>query len=202
MPPLTAGRNDMSEPEAAAIDPPAEKSDKRRTFLAKFAAVVIGGVTMLTPLAVGLSVLLDPLRRKKAKGDFVWVAKLDALAVGGTPLRFPVIKDQIDHFNRFPDEPVGMVYLQRLADDSVVALQATCPHLGCTVDFVTKTDRFACPCHKSFFEKDGIRIDPDTCPAPRSLDTLEVDTERLRTDGEVWVHFQKFRTGTPEKIAK
>ncbi len=193
----------MTEQDTATTSPESGDSEPRRGFLVKFATIVVGGLAGLIPLAAGLRVFFFPITSPKKRGEFVRVTSLAALPTDGSPQRFPVIKDQTDAFNRFPEEPVGMVYLRLTSQEptEVVAFQAVCPHLGCMVDFVAKKNHFSCPCHESFFEVDGERINPKTCPAPRSLDTLDVDADRL-AQGEVWVDFKKFRTGTPEKIAK
>jgi Rieske Fe-S protein len=56
-----------------------------------------------------------------------------------------------------------------------------------------------CPCHASNFALDGERIGDDN-KSPRSLDTLEIDTEKLAA-GEIWVTFLNFRIGVEEKEA-
>jgi len=53
--------------------------------------------------------------------------------------------------------------------EEIVALDLTCPHLGCTVK--ATAEGFACPCHGSRFTSDGERV---TGPAPRALTRLEV----------------------------
>ncbi len=78
--------------------------------------------------------------------------------------------------------PRGQFYLARLADGGFLALSRTCTHLGCTVPWVEKEKKFACPCHASSFDITG---DVVSAPAPRALDlfpitientTLKVDT--------------------------
>jgi menaquinol-cytochrome c reductase iron-sulfur subunit len=181
--------------------PPDTHDTKRRSFLRKVAAVVIGGIAGLVPLASGLFVFFDPVRRKSQSDGFVRIATKDAVPADGLPRRFPVIKDLVQTFTRFPSQPVGMVFLRRLSESEVEAFQATCPHAGCYVDFRIEKNHFHCPCHNSKFEPDGSRISPKTCPSPRDLDTLDVDPEML-AKGEVWIQFKNFRAATPEKIAK
>ncbi len=50
------------------------------------------------------------------------------------------------------------------------ALSMVCTHLGCTVE--QKTDGFACPCHGSRFNMDGIVTHG---PAEKALRSLRVD---------------------------
>jgi len=48
-------------------------------------------------------------------------------------------------------------------------LSPICPHEGCEVSWEQARNRFACPCHESFFAADGSRI---SGPASRGLDAL------------------------------
>jgi Rieske Fe-S protein len=177
-----------------------EDVGERRGFLAQASAVVIGGIVALFPFATGLAVFLDPLRRKSKAAEFIKVATLDELPSDGTPRPFSVVADRVDAWTEYPNEPVGAVYLRRTSEgDTPQAMTATCPHLGCFVDFNAGQKKFHCPCHDSSFEPDGTRINPEKCPSPRDLDSLEVE---VRDNNEVWVKFQKFVGGKEEKIAE
>ena len=59
-----------------------------------------------------------------------------------------------------------------------------------------KAPVYLCPCHNSTFALDG-KISSAGSPSPRGLDELEVE---IRNDSEVWVKFQNYRAGVPEKI--
>lgn len=48
-------------------------------------------------------------------------------------------------------------------------LSPICPHEGCEVSWEQARNRFACPCHESFFGADGSRL---SGPTPRGLDAL------------------------------
>jgi menaquinol-cytochrome c reductase iron-sulfur subunit len=172
----------------------------RRTFLVRATAIVVGGFVALFPALAGLVMFLDPLRRKSQAGQFLKVADLDEIPADGVPRSFPIIADRTDAWNFYPQEPVGACYL-RITDteegQSLEAVSAICPHLGCFVDFQTSKGIFKCPCHDSSFEPSGTRINPEKCPAPRDLDALDVE---IRNESEVWVKFQKFIGGEAEKI--
>ena len=68
----------------------------------------------------------------------------------------------------------GKFYLARLEDGGFLALSRTCTHLGCTVPWVAKENKFICPCHSSEFDIRGDVISP---PAPRALDLYRVVIE-------------------------
>lgn len=176
--------------------PPLPPQPERRNFLAQAAAIVIGGVlAVVSPLA-GLFVFLDPLRRKSESGGAVLVASLASLPENGEPRKFSVLATRVDAWNRTPNVPVGAVYLQRMKDDTVRALNVVCPHAGCFVDFRPARNHFHCPCHNSSFALDGKVLDPKS-PSPRALDDLKVE---IRKGTEIWVTFQNFRAGVHDKI--
>ena len=180
----------------------APSPDERRGFLQKAAAVVIGALVGLGPLAAGVVMFLDPLSRKKEGSKLLKVTMLDAVPDDDIPRRFQITADRSDLWNLYRDEPVGAVYLRRKPGSSTVeCLHATCPHLGCSVDYIEQKQRFTCPCHASHFEQDGARIDPSKCPSPRDLDSLVVNLEKLKVN-EVWVEYQDFKTAISEKVAK
>lgn len=179
------------------MDPaPASSQPDRRDFIAKAAAMVIGGTLVVPPVAAGLCVLFDPLRRKSEAGASILVAALGSLPESGEPRMFSVIAPLVDAWNRTPDVPIGAVYLQRLKDNKVRALNVVCPHTGCFVKYRAANRDYFCPCHESSFSVDGQILNPSS-PSPRPLDELPVE---IRNGNEIWVTFQNFRPGTREKI--
>ena len=168
----------------------------RRGFFSKLAAVVVGGVAGAVPAVAGLAVFLDPLRRKAAAGATLRVTTLEAVPNDGIPRKFSIIASRADAWNRFPNVPVGAVYLRRTGDQVVQAFNVVCPHAGCFVDFIPNRGSYVCPCHNSTFNLDGSIHDPRS-PSPRGLDALEVE---LRNGTEVWVKFQNFRAGIAVKV--
>ena len=167
----------------------------RRGFLKETCAILVGAITALVPMASGVVVWLDPLRRKSRVGEFVSVASLNALPEDGSPRKFPVIASRTDAWNKSPQTPIGAVYLRRTGEKTVKALNVVCPHAGCFVDYKVADNGYSCPCHQSTFALTG-KISSPSSPAPRGLDELDVE---IRADGEVWVKFQNFRAGEATK---
>jgi menaquinol-cytochrome c reductase iron-sulfur subunit len=186
----------------------------RRNFMVSLSATVVGAAVGLIPIFTGLFAFLDPLTRKPkvpklyadasggGKPGFVRVCSLEALAVGGTPQRFPIIDNEIDAWNFTPNQPVGSVYVQRVAEGDVRVFNTTCPHAGCSVAFTGAA--FHCPCHNSAFNLDGSKLVSSSGrenPSPRPLDVITVDEDKL-AQGEVWVKYQNFYTGREQQIPK
>jgi len=182
----------------------AGNNESRRGFVSILAAG-IGALLGLFPVATGVFTFLNPLLGKRKGGDkSIRVATLDSIPATGVPVRVPIVADLVDAWNREPNQPVGAIYLRRASDgsgvDKVVALNAICPHAGCSVGFDENRDVFQCPCHTSSFQLDGEIIHPS--PSPRGMDPLTVDEDKLKATGEVWVEFVNYYPGKAERTAK
>ncbi len=178
------------------MEAPCENCDQnRRHFLKEAGAIAISGVAVAVPAAAGLAVFLDPLRRRSGPSELVRVASLESLPKDGSPKQFSIVADRTDAWNRYASVPVGAVYLRR-AGDKVEALNVVCPHAGCFVNYLSDRKQFLCPCHNSLFALDGSLANLKS-PSARAMDALEVE---LRNGTEIWVRFQNFQTGKPEKI--
>ena len=190
------------------VDSPIPEPDSppRRTFFVRLAAGVIGALVGLFPFAVGFGVLTDPLRRKtRVAGDaggaeLVRIGPLDLLPADGIPRQFPLSADVVDAWTRTPAQRVGTVFLCRTDGEKgpqVTALSSICPHLGCAVDFIAKEAHYACPCHASAFAKDGAKL---FGPSLRGLDPLAVKILDTGEGPEIWVDYERYRTGIAERV--
>jgi menaquinol-cytochrome c reductase iron-sulfur subunit len=189
-----------SQSDASPVPPTTQNGD-RRGFFVKAAAVAIGAVVALVPLAAGLLVFFDPLRRGRAGVGFIKITTLDSVPDDGLPRAFPVVATRTDAWTFFPSEPIGAVFLRRKKGQATPeALQTTCPHAGCMLDYLTADKVFQCPCHNSSFQIDGDIIQPS--PAPRPMDTLECKVVDEHGVKNVLVRYENFHTGIAEKIAK
>jgi cytochrome b6-f complex iron-sulfur subunit len=118
------------------------------------------GVVALAELVTVAVAFLRP-RRAQSKAE-----EIDTIIAAGTVDSFAA--NSVTAFVR------GKFYLTRLEDGGFLALSRTCTHLGCTVPWVEKEMKFACPCHGSAFDITGNVIDP---PAPRALDIYPITIE-------------------------
>jgi len=125
--------------------PPTEERPTRRGMLAS--------VLMWGGLAAGYGAgllhffrFLVPLGRKQKFREMI-VGNVDALPEGST---------------RMMADPDGRKFvLARTGPDpqkDILALSATCPHLGCNVHWDSKAGIFLCPCHQGEFDRRGKAI--------------------------------------------
>ncbi len=86
----------------------------------------------------------------------------------GYPSDFPLGVDE-----RFKQS--NRIWVVRQPDKLFVVL-ATCPHLGCTPNWIETENKFKCPCHGSGFDTEGRNFEG---PAPRPMDRayVEMDAE-------------------------
>ncbi len=62
--------------------------------------------------------------------------------------------------------------------EGVTAFSAVCSHLGCIVDWDSKTEQFLCPCHGSKYDVNGNVIG-GTAPAPLERLITEIKEEKI-----------------------
>ena len=135
-----------------------EAGPSRRSFLSKL-WIGLG----LVALAEAVAVVFTFLRSNKSKPRGV---DSHAIVTAGAVSTFEV--NSVTAFIR------GRIDLARLEDGGFLALSSKCTHLGCTVPWVGKEMKFACPCHGSSYDITGAVINP---PAPRPLDTYPISIE-------------------------
>ena len=90
------------------------------------------------------------------------------------------------------------IWIARI-QERLVAIDATCTHLGCRVAWMGNDARFRCPCHGSSFAADGTNLDG---PAPRPLQHLAIRVQdgrvivnsnrRFRKERDEWEHPDSF----------
>ncbi len=91
------------------------------------------------------------------------------------PTRFKVGKPE-----DYPEGSVTFLKERKLFiirdEKGILAMSATCTHLGCTVRWMPIKNEFDCPCHGSKFDKDGRNI---SGPAPSPLPHFYIKLDRL-----------------------
>lgn len=170
------------------------EDDTRRTFMkvgigaigAGLAAVVVAPALRfaLWPLAEGVEVT-------SGGGELVVVGNRGQF--GASPTKVDIYADRIDAWNRTTNVKIGSAWVVEI-DGQLHAFSSVCPHLGCAVDWSPEHERFKCPCHRSAFGIDGTA---EEGPAPRSLDSLELEAQ----DGDlIAIRFERFKEGIEDKV--
>ncbi|MFN9719799.1 MAG: ubiquinol-cytochrome c reductase iron-sulfur subunit [Planctomycetota bacterium] len=200
-----------SESAGAAPETP------RRGVLVQLLTAALSFVIVTVPASLGGLFFLDPILRKKKSGsdktgaaaarkDEAGFIRLDitrdSVPADGTPVSVTVLDDIVDAWNRFPNVPIGSIWLRKVGDGPILAFSSICPHLGCSVNYRQAEGDFFCPCHTSAFALDGKKTNK---VPPRDMDGLTVS---MRTDGkedpagnEIWVKYEKFRGARADKVA-
>jgi menaquinol-cytochrome c reductase iron-sulfur subunit len=182
---------------------------KRRSILAGVLGAAVGAI----PAIIASVFFLDPLIKKwfpkkstkggadagvekDAEGRILLGVTLDSLPEDGTPQSYTVYDDIVNAWNKFPNQPIGTIWLRRIkdAEPPVLAFSSICPHLGCAVEHRKGEGDFYCPCHTSSFDLDGKKN--NEIP-PRAMDTLEIKI----TDGnKLWLEYKEYRGATSEQV--
>jgi cytochrome b6-f complex iron-sulfur subunit len=148
----------MTNPNPQNNNPEKEPASSRRSLLTKL--WVLLGIVALAELIGIVFAFLKPNPKKSSVADSA------VIIVAG-----PVETFQPGTVTAFVR---GKFYLARLEDGGFLALSRSCTHLGCTVPWVSKENKFICPCHSSEFDIRGEVISP---PAPRALDLYQIVIE-------------------------
>lgn len=136
-----------------------EKAEPTRRSFLNILWLILGGVALVEFVAVAFAFLRPG--KLKARGE-----DTDSIIAAGAVERFA--PNSVTAFVR------GKFYLARLEDGGFLALSRTCTHLGCSVPWIEKEMKFACPCHGSAFDITGSVIE---APAPRALDIYPITIE-------------------------
>lgn len=168
-----------------------DEEGSRRKFMIVGAGALgtcVAGITV----APALSLLTHPLRTPTTSGSdaFIPAGKL-AQFQGSVPVKVDLYSDKVDAWNRVVEVKIGSAWVWN-ESGTVKAMSTVCPHLGCAIDYEAETNRFVCPCHDSYFSREGV---VETGPSPRGMDALEVATEGQL----VAIRYQRFRQGTENK---
>jgi Rieske Fe-S protein len=170
--------------------PDTPDSDRRKVLKVIAAA---GGAVGCGALAIpAVHFLVAPASGAGGAGRWIKTVALDALREGD-PKRVDLISDRRDAWTLEKSVELGAAWLVRKGD-AVTAYSVTCPHLGCAVGRAASGPGFYCPCHDSSFDAGGAKVNG---PSPRALDVLDTRVE----EGFVFVSFQRFRQGIPEKVS-
>lgn len=130
----------------------------RRAFLHW---VGVGWLASSLPVAIAACSSETTQGDTNNKGEFKSVGKVSQLSKNNQLLN--------------KNSPVGAVLVVRTsANSDLQAVNPTCTHAGCTVNWAAKSQKFVCPCHASEFGTDGKVLKG---PASKPLKTYKAKIE-------------------------
>lgn len=163
--------------------------EQRRSFLGTLLA--LGSLCVGALLAVPLiRFALFPLLRRTTELKASSVGSSTEFSSLSEPIERTIQIEQVDGWRKAISEKA--VYVTKDAKGQLMVLSSICPHLGCTVPWVSEKREFICPCHGAVYAPDGARI---SGPCLRGMDTLETSEQ----DGQLLVRFQYFRQLVADK---
>jgi Rieske Fe-S protein len=168
----------MSQTDLPSLDPGKgvwdEKELNRRQFL-EITFWAVTGVVTLGVAGVGARFVagdsLDP-----TSSNWVQVGSLTDLDASAV--------NRVNYTLKAKDawrevEQTGVLYAYSVDGTTYTVLDASCPHLGCVVQWQPDTNTYVCPCHSGVFTREGAVI---SGPPPRPMRRLETKVE----DGILW----------------
>lgn len=164
-------------------------SGTRRSFfgaLLAFGSFCVGGL-LSVPL---IRFTLFPLLRRTTELKASPVGSLSEFSSLNEPVARTVQIEQVDGWRKAISEKT--VYVTKNKHGQLCVLSSICPHLGCTVPWVSDKNEFICPCHGATYTPDGSRI---SGPSLRGMDSLDATVQ----DGQLQVRFQYFRQLVADK---
>jgi menaquinol-cytochrome c reductase iron-sulfur subunit len=149
----------------------AKKEMSRRQFLT-YTLGGTGGFLAATMLVPMVRFAVDPVLQPPIKAD--WVKVVEESKITDTPASFKFQIHQVDGW--YESDPELEAWISKEPDGSILALNPTCKHLGCTVSWGTDPehkDQYACPCHGAHYTKEGKALRVAKLP----LDQYSVKSE-------------------------
>lgn len=178
---------DVSMTSPADSPTPHQPVGSRRSFLGVLLGLASTAVGAFLAVPV-VRFLVSPLSGAASSGWTVAGSLSESMASTVPVSRTLHLKER-DGWRETDSSPT--VYLIRTGN-TVQALSAICPHLGCAVPWDAARKEFVCPCHAGVFAPDGTYR---SGPPRRGMDTLETRV----TGGNVMVRYQTFRPDVPNK---
>jgi Rieske Fe-S protein len=141
----------------------------RRTFLAAGIGVISGAIAIGLGGAA-LTSIGAPAITNKREGKWVDAANVADLKQG----EFNQLSITYDAKDGWLEGKVKQLVYVKLTGEDILALSATCAHLGCNVNYDETTGGFKCPCHSGIYDATGKNI---SGPPPRPLAKLDAKIE-------------------------
>lgn len=147
---------------------------RREMSRRQFLTYALGGTTAFMAAGVTLPMVrfaVDPLLKPKQEASFVKV--VEEAKITNIPQSFDFVAPRVDGW--YESEPLQKVWIVK-KDGKIFALNPTCKHLGCLVNWNSNPDykdQYYCPCHGAHYTIEGKQLAVATAP----LDEHEIKLE-------------------------
>ncbi|KAA6462042.1 ubiquinol-cytochrome c reductase iron-sulfur subunit [Acidobacteria bacterium AB60] len=161
----------------------------RRAFFASMLGACAGAIASVIGLPI-LRYVLYPVQNAAKGQKWTLIGDAQEFENIAAPVTKTIALVQRDGWREVVSEQA--VFVTRSDAGQLRVLSPICPHLGCSVSWHDKQNKFICPCHGGQFSADGSRI---SGPPPRGLDVLDAEVK----DGKLQVQFQYFKPNVPDR---
>ena len=158
----------------------AEESElNRRKFMEVGIYAITGAITVVSGIALTRFAVGTSFEKKKSK----WI-ELDSEDVQEAEDGFARVVLEYEQKDGWLTAATrSLAYVKRVKEDEVIAISATCSHLGCIVTWDEEQKIFKCPCHDGRFDGEGKVISgPPPGPLRRHNARIEDGTILLATE--------------------
>lgn len=151
-----------------------ESDLNRRKFMEVGIYTITGAITAVSGVALARFAVGPSLRTEKGK----WI-EVDLNGSGeGNPGFSRVDLEYEKKDGWLTTSAKTLAYVKRVKNDGVVAISATCTHLGCIVTWDDKQQIFKCPCHGGRYNPEGQVISGPP-PAPLRRHKTKIEDGRI-----------------------
>ncbi len=156
-----------------------ESEMDRRKFMEVGIYAITGGITVVSGIALARFAIGPSFRKEKSK----WIEVELDYSAEGNPGFSRVVLEYEKKDGWLTANARSLAYVKRLKENEVIAISATCTHLGCIVTWDEEQQIFKCPCHNGRYNAEGEVISgPPPKPLRRHKTKIEDDRILLATE--------------------
>ncbi len=160
------------------------QSQTRRGFY--ITAINLLGAVISAAVAIPAAAYLLIKQKSSDDSGFAEVGELSQLRAG-EPQEVLYERNRVDGWHKVKREKAS-TWVVKTDENSVVAFNPACTHLGCAYHWDKSEKHFVCPCHASVFSIDGKVLGG---PAPRPLDRYVAKVQ----DGKILIGSEMIDAG-------
>jgi len=135
---------------------------------------ITGAISVVSGIALARFAVGPSLHPEKSK----WIqVDLDDSG-GGNPGFSRVVLEYEKKDGWLTTSAKSLAYVKRVKEDEVIAISATCSHLGCIVTWDEEQQIFKCPCHDGRYNPEGQVISGPP-PAPLRRHKTKIEAGRI-----------------------